>query len=268
MESATKATVREVRQPSASYARDWGRTGAAAGYLAGGALFATTLLFVAEQAGLLADSPTLRRTGAGPAHDIAVYYAALFHYQHQVLWDISLRDCLGPLGFLAVMVVALTVRQAVGPQRPLGHLTALFLQVGALLLILDGVIYLAGTDYWRLSGWTADPPANMIAAGRGLEIVDSVTNFLSMAGYVVLALGLVCLGRLCRTATALPRRLAPFAWAEAAALAGAVVASQLSWGTVFDVLILLVGAVLGPVVMVWLGHHFKYGVPTVPDPPA
>ncbi|MGZ4502252.1 MAG: hypothetical protein ACXVW3_00065 [Nocardioidaceae bacterium] len=256
MNSITETPGSTEVGPRPTYARAWSRVGAIAGYVAGGALFVTTGLFLLDVTGVLGDSNVVPRAGGGVEHSIAAYYASFFHYQHHILWDIAIRDSVGPIGFLAVMVMGVVVRHTVGAQHPLGQLTALFFQVGALLLALDGLLYLSGTDFWRDSGWAAEPASNMIAAGRALEAVNSVTNFLSLGGYVTLALGLVCLGQLCRTGPRLPSRLAPFAFAEALALIGVVVTSLLGPESVYDVLALLVGVLLGPLVLVWLGRHF------------
>jgi hypothetical protein len=56
--------------------RAWSRPGRAAGYIAGFALLAGTVLFLLDAAGLLGAGPVYRRTGAGPLADQATFWAA------------------------------------------------------------------------------------------------------------------------------------------------------------------------------------------------
>jgi hypothetical protein len=70
----------------------------------------------------------------------------------------------------------------------------------------------------------------------------------------VLALGLVCVGRLCHLDDALSARLGILAYAEAAALVGIVLASILRNDAAYNVLALATGALLGPAVAIWLSR--------------
>src|SRR5438105_15413715 len=85
----------------------WNRIGAIAAYASGGALLVQTLLFLADKADLLGRGPTFHRTGAGLLQDIANYNVAYFARQHHILWDIALRDSLGPIGWIALVVATL-----------------------------------------------------------------------------------------------------------------------------------------------------------------
>jgi len=72
---------------------------------------------------------------------------------------------------------------------------------------------------------------------------------------VVLAAALVCLGILCRSEAALPARLGLLAYVEAALLVGIALAGIMQTGTPYDVFSLVTGAVVGPLLAFWLGHH-------------
>jgi hypothetical protein len=130
----------------------------------------------------------------------------------------------------------------------------LFFVVGGLLTAIPDLMYLTLTSYWRHSGWEATPTENMIALGRSVEAIHELTTYTQYAGFVVLALGLGCVGRLCRLDVALSSRLGILAYAEAVALVGIAVASILRNDTAYNVLALATGALLGPTVAIWLGR--------------
>jgi hypothetical protein len=232
----------------------WPRVARLAGTVAGACFFGQTLLFLADETSLLADTPEYTETAAGRAHDLATYYLEYFEYQHTILWDIALRDTLGPIGYLALMVLGLAVLNVVGHRRAEAQLLALFFAVGGLLAALTDLIYLSTTTYWRNDGWEATPTENMIAVGRAVEAINTVTTYPQYGGLVVLALGLVCVGRLCRHDAALSSWLGNLAYVEALALAGFVVGSVAENNTATNLLALVTGALLAPVVTVWLGR--------------
>ena len=88
----------------------WGRLGSVAGYVAGACLLGQTALFLADATDLLGDSPEFQETSAGRLQDVANYYAAYFNRQHDIVWSIIVRDVLGPVAYLALMVAALATR--------------------------------------------------------------------------------------------------------------------------------------------------------------
>lgn len=63
--------------------------------------------------------------------------------------------------------------------------------VGGILSALADLTYLAGTDYWRLTGWTAHPAASMVAIGRASAAASSLTRWPEAVGFLLLALGLL-----------------------------------------------------------------------------
>ena len=187
---------------------------------------------------LAGENPEYTETSAGRAQDLADY----FEHQHTILWDIAVRDTLGPIGFLALMVVGVAVMNVVGPRRLEAQLLVLFFVVGGLLTAIPDLMYVTLTSYWRHSGWEATPTENMIALGRSVEAIHELTTYTQYAGFVVLALGLGCVGRLCRLDVAL------------SSLVGIAIASILRNDTAYNVLALATGALLGPTVAIWLGR--------------
>ena len=225
-----------------------------AGLVTAFCFFGQATLFLADASGLLGENPEYTETSAGRSQDLADYYVAYFEHQHTILWDIAVRDTLGPIGFLALMVLGVAVMNVVGPRRVEAQLLVLFLVVGGLLAAIPDLMYLTLTSYWRHSGWEATPTENMIALGRSVEAIHEITTIPQYAGLVVLALGLGCLGRLCRLDLVLSSRLGILAYAEAVALVGVAIASILRNDTAYNVLALATGALLGPAVAIWLGR--------------
>jgi membrane protein DedA with SNARE-associated domain len=99
----------------------------------------------------------------------------------------------------------------------------------------------------------------VVAAGRSEQAIESLTRWPEAAGFVVLAAALVCLGSLCRSAAGLPVRLALVAYGEAALFVGIALAGIMQTGTPYDVFSLVTGALVGPVLAFWLGHHLRSG---------
>ena len=88
-----------------------------AGLVTAFCFFGQTTLFLADASGLLGENPEYTETSAGRSQDLADYYVAYFEHQRTILWDIAVRDTLGPIGFLALMVLAVAVMNVVGPRR-------------------------------------------------------------------------------------------------------------------------------------------------------
>jgi membrane protein DedA with SNARE-associated domain len=60
---------------------------------------------------------------------------------------------------------------------------------------------------------------------------------------------------LCRSEAALPARLAIVAYVEAALLVGVALTGVMETDTPYNVFSLLTGALVGPLLAFWLGHH-------------
>ena len=239
-----------------AYDPAWNRIGRNAGYVAGGAFFLTTLLFLLDRADLLAPSPSYQETGAGRLQDLASYFVAFFAHQHQILWDIALRDTLGPISGVGLIVLVLAIANLVGWRGASVQLMVLFGSLGAVLMAISSVTYLAEIHYWRATGWVADPAANMVAVGRVSEAIDALTLYPEVAGLAALAVGLFYLGRLCRTRDELPTRLSFLVYAESLALLGAVVAEIAQLNAAYNALALVTGVFIAPVIAIWLGSNF------------
>jgi hypothetical protein len=231
--------------------RTWRLVARVSGWATGGALFTGTVLYLLDALDLLAKND-YQPNGSG-LQDEANFWVAEFARQHHVLWDVIARDTLFPLAFVALIVLGLSARSLVSLRSPPAQLMVSFFVVGGILSALADLIYLASTDYWRETGWSADVPERMVTVGRATQTIGSLTRWPEAAGFVVLAAALVCLGRVCRSATWLPTRLALVAELEALLLLGIAFAGVLESETAYDIFSLLTGALVGPAVAIWLG---------------
>jgi hypothetical protein len=234
--------------------RSWAGVGRFSGYLAAGALLVGTILFLLDATNALGVNK-YKQVGPPSTQTEQHYWVAQFAHQHHILWDIIARDTLFPLAFMALIALALAVRAFVPPQLPNGQLMVAFFLVGGVISIVNDLLYLSATDYWRLTGWSHVPAVSMVAAGRSEQGIEALTRWPQAAGFVVLAAALVCLGNLCRSQAALPERLAVFVYVEAALLVGVALAEIMETGTPYDMFSLVTGAIVGPLVAFWLGHH-------------
>jgi len=231
----------------------WRRVGRVSGYVAGGSLLVGTVLFLLDSLDALGASPDYHSTGS-PMQDEADFWVRYFAHQHHIVWDIMARDSLFPLAFVTLVVLALATRAVTAPGRPEVDLMVAFFVVGGVISALSDLIYLGATDWWRITGWEAVPAARMVAVGRSSETIGRLTTWPEAAGFVVLAAALVCLGQLCRRNVGLPARLGLAAELEALLLLGIAVAGVLHRDTPYNIASLLTGALVGPLVAVWLGR--------------
>jgi hypothetical protein len=236
--------------------RSWNRIGRNAGYVAGMAFLVGTVLYLLDALELLGKGPEYHATAAGPLQDEANFWVAAFAHQHDIVWDIVARDLIFPLGFLALIVLGLAIRHVVGSERPEDQLMMAFLVVGGVISAIADLIFLGNVEYWRTTGWTAHPPEVMVAIGRAAQAIDSLTRWPEAAGFAILAVGVLYLGHLCRNRSELPAAVGLIAYLEALLLVGIAIAGAARWDTPYDVLSLLTGALIGPVLGIWLGRHF------------
>jgi hypothetical protein len=232
--------------------------GRTAGYVSAGALLLGTILYLLDATNALGVS-SYKPSGLPPVQDEASFWVAEFAHKHHILWDIIARDTLFPLAFMALIVLSLAVRATVAADRPATQLMLAFFLVGGVISIINDLIFLGATDYWRLTGWSHLAPPNMVAAGRSENAIEALTRWPEAAGFVILAGALVCLGKLCRSEAALPERLALVAYGEAALLVGIALAGVMQTGTPYDIFSLATGALVGPLLAFWLGHHLGAG---------
>jgi hypothetical protein len=224
------------------------------GFVAGTCLLIATILYLLDATDALGAGPEYQQTTAGALRDEANFWVAFFAHQHDILWDIIARDLVFPIAFVALIAVTLAVRQLVGFARPEAQLLTAFFFIGGVLAALSDLVYLGATDYWRATGWTAEPPARMVAVGRSLGPIDAVSRWTEVAGFAVLAAGLICLWRLARLHL-LPNALGAAALLEALLLIGIAIAEGVHADDTYDLLSLVTGALVGPLVAIWLGWH-------------
>jgi hypothetical protein len=224
------------------------------GYVAAVGLFSATVLYLLDATDALGAGPDYHKTAAGPLRDEANFTVAYFAHKHEILWDIIARDIIFPIAFVALVVVGLAVRHFVGYARPEAQLMTAFFFIGGVFAALSDIVYLGATDYWRGTGWTANPPERMVAVGRSLGPIETTSRWTEVAGFAVLAAALLCLSVLAR------QRLLPAGLGVASAILGLLllalaVVEGLHADNTYDYLSLVTGAIVAPVVAGWLGWH-------------
>jgi len=253
-------TMVDIRADGSANAADadraWARTGRIAGYLAGIGFLVMTALFLLDEFDLLDAPPTFVRTGAGALQDEATFWAAVFAHQHRVLWDVVVRDVVGSAAFVALIVVGIAVRRRVASDRPTPQLMVTLFMVGGVLAVVANLLYLANVEFWRLQGWSGDQaPESMVAVGRATTAINNLTTWPEAFGMLVLAAGIVCLGRTVRRGSDLPQGLGTLAYVTGAALAALAMTQMAAADTPRQILSGAVGVVLAPWLSLWLGRR-------------
>lgn len=259
---AVRTSPRPIDTVPRDHARAWSLTGRAAGYTAGSALLAGTVLFLLDATGLLGSGPVYRPTSAGPLVDQATFYVAWFGHQHQIVWDIIARDTVLPIAYVALIIAALAVRNRTGPGNPDGQFVVTLFVVGGVFSILADLTFLAATQYWRQTGWPVRPAASAIAAGQAVQGIQALTAWPEAFGFAVLACGLAALGRLCGRHRVFPASLGILAYLEGLLLLGIAVTGLIPFDAGYNWLSLAAGAIAGPVLAIWLGTTL--GRPGIP----
>lgn len=245
----------------------WGRTARAWGIFAGIAFATATAVFLVEATGLLGSSPDYTPTAAGQLIDEAKFFAASFAHQQQVVWDYVLRDGLFFFAYLALIALAVGLREVAGHRRAAPQLAAAFLVVAAIFGCMNAFMTFVQVDYWKGSGWDQIPPAIMVAVGRDVDLMNGVTHWAGIASYAALAIALYYLGRACRSGGVLPGWLGVVAYAGAAILVAMIVVSQVD-GTdaISNLLALAIGMVVAPIITIGLGVHIARAASGTPAP--
>jgi hypothetical protein len=238
--------------PDATGAREsfdaWRRWGRTAGYVAGTAFLLQTILFLLDATGVLAPQVGFVDTPAGVMDDLATYYVASNERMHTIWWDVAVRDVAGPIGFVALMVLSISVVRVAGGRGPRDELAVLFVVLGGSLGALNDLMYLSYTHWWRAGGFRAD--SDIVAFGVTLDAIDNVGTFFLRTGYLLLALGFILL------APTLGHLRSGWRWLRAVALLEAV--GLLAWiatdlaqlNTAHYVASVAAGIVLGPALAV------------------
>ena len=239
----------------AVYDPAWNGIGRWTGYFAAGALFLNIVLFLADAFGLLGAAP--------PAQgDEASFWAGQFSYEHRVLWDIVLRDALAAAAFVALVVLGLAILNRVGVHRAVAQVMAALFGIGAVFSSAGDLTYLANAEFWRVEDWSGLSATSMIAAGRDTLAIFDVSQLLGDAGYITVAVGLFCLGRLCAPGGPFPKYLRYMTYAESVLLLLVVIILEATGsgpvraGIVFNI-IALVSAVLVPTILVVIARQFE-----------
>lgn len=240
---------------TSAYDRSWNRLGAVAAYFGGLAFLAVIVLTTLDNLGALGSAPSYQQTSAGLLADESAFWKGQYAHQHAILWDILLRDSLQPLAFVAVILVALAVLNAVGPRRAIAQMATALLALGALGGCLDALAWLTMAQYWR-SDWSSADPTIMVAVGRDTEAITNLSHQFTAFSSIATAGGLLLLGFLAGANGLLPRRLRYLAWAGAVLLTLSVALAQTSLDTLSSVVTLL-GVLVFPPLLFWLGHRLS-----------
>jgi hypothetical protein len=236
-----------VDQGWATAARSWG-------LFSGIAFAVATLAYVVEAIGMLGSRPTYVATAAGQLQDEATYWAAVFTYRHATLWDYALRSGLFFFAFLGFLPLVLAANAATGGRRAVVQIGGGFIAVGAIFGALTSVAFFVDVSWWRETGWEQVPPGLMGPIGRGTEMMQDLSAWSGIASNAALLVGLTYLGFACLSEAALSRRIGWVALATAGLQLLIIVVSQISaLDTVQNLLSLITGALLAPILLIGLG---------------
>lgn len=243
----------DADRPEQQPARDaWRRLGRLAGFFAGAAFLVQSALFLLDATGALAPHTTYRTSGRGLEQDLIDYYVSHSERMHSIWWDVAVRDLVGPLGYLALMVVVHAVVHVAGTNEPRQELGRLFVVLGAAAAALSDLMYLGHVAWWRQGPLLATP--DIIAHARAFEVVDIVGERIQWAGLLVLALGFVCLAGALGGDSVGPRWLTLLAYLQAGALVAFVATNAAGADVASFISALAAGIVFGPLLAVLVGR--------------
>ena len=227
------------------------------GVLAGLGLVLATGLWALDAFGLLGAAPVYTATAAGQVNDEAVYYVAEFAWRRRNLWDFVLRDVLYSLAYLSFIPLMLAANVLTGRRWARVQVAGGFTAAAAVFGVLNAIPFLAASEYWRNTGWETVPPEVMLTVGRQTDALDQLSRMAGNAAYAALAVGLAYLGAACWSVEGMPRWLTPVAWIGTACLVAMLVIGELAvdTGHAWDILGLLVGVLVAPLVTIGLGLH-------------
>jgi hypothetical protein len=256
------ATGLVLERRNAEEDRAWARIGAIAAYGAAVGFFAVTVLYLLDVFDVLDPTPAYVKTSAGQLQDETHFWMQVFAHQHAIVWDVIARDIIGPASFLALIVVGVALRRRVDGDRPDRQLMVTFLTAGGIISAIASLLYLGDVEFWRLPAGELAPGAetSVIAVGRATTAISNLTVWPEAFGYLVLAVGVWCIGSVVRRGADMPRRLGTLAYVTAVALAGFAVATALDSSDARSGFSLAIGAVLAPWVCLWLGRVIGRGM--------
>jgi hypothetical protein len=246
----TKPSPEPARISSdAAYDPAWDVIGRWTGYFAAGALFVNIVLFLADSFGLLGAPPAAQA-------DEADFWSGQFAYAHRILWDIVLRDTLEAAAFVALVVLGLAMLNLVGIHRAVAQVMAALFGIGAIFTSIGDLAYLANAEFWRVGDWSGLSVTSMIAAGRDTYAIFVLSQLFENGGFLTLAVGLFCLGKLSAPRGPFPKYLRYLTYAESGLLLLLVIASEARLTIVFNI-IALVSALLVPAILVVIARQFE-----------
>jgi len=234
----------------------WPRILMVTGLWSGVGFLTATVLFLLDQLDAFGSVPDFHPSDTDPDQALADWFASFFNHQHHLAWDIGLRDTIGPLAWIGLMVLALATL-LLAERRALALLVTVLVTAGAGLAAVADLTYLSSLYWWRSGGWTGEIPTGMIATARSAEALDAVSVYLQYVGFVVVAAGLTALAQL-REWTPGFRALARV---EALGLVLFVAFDWWHWDTLFQADALLVGVLLAPVLAVWWSRQLVRTLP-------
>lgn len=240
----------------------WARVAKVTGYIIAVAFVVQSVLYLLDVTGVLAAPIDYRVSSLGMQQDLIIYYEALNERMHSIWWSVAVRDTVGPLGYLSLIVLVLAISHVTRRGRPRVELALLFTVVGASTAAASDLIFLSQIGSWR---YGFQPTPDIVSFGRASEILDNVVDYLQYAAFIVLAAAFVCLGGLITSQRTSHRRAAQvFAYLEATALVAYVLADLARWNTGQAVAAAMAGIVLGPTWAILVGHFLTHhGTPAV-----
>lgn len=246
----------------------WAKAAKGWGLFAGVAFAVATVAYLVQATGLIGSEPTYTSTSAGQLQDEATFWVAFFAYRHDTLWDYVLRDGLFFFAFLGFIPIALAANVATGGRRAAVQIAAAFIAVGAVFGAFNAVTFFVDVSWWRGTGWEQVPAALMDAIGRGTELTDDLSAWCGIAANAALAVGLTYLGVACLTEPALSRPIGWVALATAALEVADIAAGQITGlDAAQNVLGLITGVLLAPVIAIGLGLRLSTVLSTRPSTP-
>jgi hypothetical protein len=236
--------------------RAWSRIARIAAYVASIGFFVVTVLYLLDVYDVLDPSPQYLATSAGQLTDEANFWARVFEHQHRIVWDVIVRDVAGPMALVALIVLGMALRRRIDGDRPERQLMVPFLIVGGVIAAMSSLLYLGNAEFWRLPWGPMQEggETSVIAVGRATTAINNLTTWTEAFGYLVLTLGIVCIGSVVRRQPGMPKALGSLAYVAAAALLGLSIATAADTDTPRSILALSVGAVLAPWMCLWLGR--------------
>jgi len=170
------------------------------------------------------------------------------------------------LAYLSLIPLMLAANALTGGQRTRVQVAGGLTAAAAVFGMFNAIPSLVASEYWRNTGWEEVPPEVMLTVGRQTDALDQLSRMAGNAAYAALAVGLVYLGCGLLVGGRMPRWLAPVAWVGTACLVALLVIGEVpvDTGHVWDILSLLVGVLVAPLVTIGLGLHLGGGARSRP----